>query len=83
MRNEGEGILGNKVHIVVARTEFSLEFREGVRVGEIWGGVTNHIKASMLNIKGICLLKALKFKRLKYTGENILLYCTIKGITCS
>ena len=37
------------------------------------GGVTNHIKASIFtysNIKVICLLKDLKFKHSKCTGEN-------------
>ena len=37
------------------------------------GGVNNHIKALKLHpfkIKGSRSLKALKFKHLKYTGEN-------------
>ena len=35
------------------------------------GGVINHIKAFMLDLrKDQRALKALKFKRLKYTGEN-------------
>ena len=33
------------------------------------GGVANHTKAIYLKIKGVCLLKVLKFKRLRYTGK--------------
>ena len=55
-------------------SEISLESFEDVGVGAILGGVNNHIKALMLHplkkIKGVCSLKALKFKQLQYTGEN-------------
>ena len=40
------------------------------------GGVTNHIKAFKLHLlkdQGNFLLKALKFKHLKYAGENTVL----------
>ena len=42
-------------------------------MGEIWEELLITLKllcSTYLKIKGICLLKALKFKRLKYTAEN-------------
>ena len=64
----------HKLNLLVIRTsEFSLEFSEDVGVGEIWEELLTTSKllcSTYLNIKGICSLKALKFKRLKYTRKN-------------
>ena len=54
-------------------SQFSLELCEDVGVGEIWEELLTTSKllcSTYLKIKGICSLKALKFKHLKYTGEN-------------
>ena len=53
-------------------TEFSLEFCEDVGVGVIWEELTTSklLSSTYLKIKGICSLKALKIKRLRYTGKN-------------
>ena len=48
-------------------------FCEGIGVGVIWEELLTISKllfSTYLKIKGICSLKALKLKRLKYTGEN-------------
>ena len=53
--------------------EISLESSEDVGVGMIWEELlttAKHLYSTHLKIKGICSLKALKFERLKYTGEN-------------
>ena len=56
-------------------TEMSLQSSEGVGVGAILGGVNNHIKEFMLHpLKDQRSLNALKFKCLKYTGENTALH---------
>ena len=51
-------------------TEFSLCLLKGVGEGCVLGGVTNHIKAFKLQDQRDFLLKALKFKHLKYAEEN-------------
>ena len=54
-------------------SEFSLCLLKGVGEGCVLGGVTNHIKAFKLHLlkdQRDFLLKALKFKHLKYAGEN-------------
>ena len=54
-------------------TEFSLEVCDYIGVGVIWEellAISKLLYSTYLKIKGICLLKALTFKRLKYTGEN-------------
>ena len=52
--------------------EISLEFSEDVGVGAIWEELLTTLKLcfTYLKVKGVCLLKALKFKHLKYAGEN-------------
>ena len=62
--------------------EFSLEFCEDVGVGVIWEELLTTSKllcSTHLNINGIWLLKALKSKRLKYTGGNTEYATTSKG----
>ena len=61
---------------IYSTTEFSLCLLKGVGEGCVLGGVTNHIKAFKLHLlkdQGNFLLKALKFKHLKYAGENTVL----------
>ena len=68
-----------KNSILSCITEFSLEFREDVAVGVIWEELLTTSKflcSTYSKIKGICSLKALKFKCLKYTGENTVILCS-------
>ena len=54
-------------------SEFSLEFCEDVGVGVIWEELLTTSKlpcSTFSKIKGMCLLKSLIVKCLKYTGEN-------------
>ena len=54
-------------------TVFDIQFSEDVGVGVIWEELLTTSKllcSTYLKIRGICSLKALKFKRLKCIGEN-------------
>ena len=53
-------------------SEISLESSEdvGVRFWEELITTSKHLCSTHLKIKGVCSLKALKFKHLEYTGEN-------------
>ena len=71
IRNRGKN--NRKSKEIQAYSELSLEICEDIGVGEIWEELITTSKllcSTYLQIKGICSLKALKCKCLKYTREN-------------